>query len=635
MADDFNQPNTNYEHIINHLMDTPEDESKYKILHNLAGKIDVDEKETMYVVIFSLKQGIYHPLIVLDNNEILPIYNRFSELLTQIQDYEHGQELGIPAPEPEYGNRSGIPDYEKYYYFTYKGVLYKFSFPVIWDFKHNINTLNNKAIHYVMNDKAFTKNLYDDSLNQIKLYYHHNFEFEYDVMVSQVVLSYIYPLIGRVFYMPFLGGQGSGKSVALRVLSYLCKNGKFGGKGTVPSSVRMIELYGISLCQDEFEKMGQDEKIIFTGVMNSGFDEGAPYQITNMGNKDITKQVVSFKTFCPKMFTCNSLYGFDISFIDRCYIIHSVKAGISTKDIHQLSRHDLEIFQELRNKMFVYCLRNWREILADINNSKTELEKVGTFGRASDMMSIILGIITHFKGKDYADQVKQGINEKAPMELLEKTMTIEEAILSYIVDKFSKAHSTMVKIENDTLRLKICTDLGIDHESKEAPTHRRLRTLVTNLGLIPKKENLGFNAPGRRVYNINITDVLNAVKREGYTKLEEKLKVYNLTPSIPSTPSTLSDFTEDTEDTKETEDNVMDRHILKSSQSDEHFSFNFHGKPITYAQAIRFTEGEYKSLNEDEKMKLDNEIRKEVSRRRDKYEEEKLVKKKDNIDWTV
>lgn len=356
---------------IEDITDTEDEKRTFKLLTELSGKIQHKDKELMYAVIFSQKKGRYYPITVLDDGTILQIHNHLEELILEI----------VMNNEPTYNRVGNIPEWEKYFYFKYDDIEYRFTKKIFWDANQNINTVDNDVIHWLKNKKDFTKDIYNDTIDIIKDYYYHNFDFEYDVLASGIIQSYIYGVLGRVFYITFLGGMGSGKTTCLRTLSYLLKNGVFGGRGTVPSSVRMIDFFGISLCQDEFEKMSADEKQMFVGVMNNGFNEGGNYRITNMGNKDVTKQIVSFNSFCPKLFTCNSFYGFDLSFIDRCYPISSVKAGKGTKDIHQLSYSEIHKFQELRNKLFVYCLKHWKEIIDSINDYKTKLEKECCFGR--------------------------------------------------------------------------------------------------------------------------------------------------------------------------------------------------------------------------------------------------------------
>jgi len=74
-----------------------------------------------------------------------------------------------------------------------------------------------------------------------------------------------------------------------------------------------------------------------------------------------------------------------------------------------------------------------------------------------------------------------------------------------------------------------------------------------SLGLIPKKENCGYNDAGRRVFNIHATDLYNVLLKGNWQELEEKYHVLFPTLSTQRTLSTLSKNTEDTEDSENTE----------------------------------------------------------------------------------
>jgi len=525
------------EWILQNYMDTLEDKANFKVLRSLDGKIYNQGKALMYSVIFASKKGIYNPVVVFDSGDMEIVKNHYNELVAEILTYERAKvEDKEKLDKPEYEKVNLIPEWENYQYFKYKGVLYKFTFPVFWSDTLEINGINNGAVEHIINQKVFTKDIFNDARNQITTYYFHPSKYEYDVMSSYVFLSYLYELLGRVIYLAFQGGQGTGKTVGVEVLSYLMKNGYITGSGTIPSTVRKIEFQQISLAQDEFEKMGKDERVKFTAVMNTGFNPHKRYDICDMGQKNVAKQAIGFRTFSPKCFTCNSLYGFDISFLDRLYVINSIKAGKFLKDIYQLSEEELREFQNLRNKMFVYVLNNWKDILKVINDDKKNLEQEkGIFGRESDKLSIIVGIIKHFKGEEYANKVRKYIKEKAPEETIEKALTMEEIILTALVKEYEKTKEPLIHIENDGLHILLCQKLGfITGKEKYAPSNQKPHTILKSLGLVSKKENKGYNASGRRVFHIHLKDLEFVLKRDGYEKLLYPLTL--LSPTRPPRP---------------------------------------------------------------------------------------------------
>lgn len=541
-------------YVLDNLMDTIETKAKFKILRSLNGKISNDGHDILYSVLFIAREGVYNPIIVFDNSEIAIVRNRYTDLVNEIRDYDELDDSVKPnSPKPTYDRISYIPEIERYQYFRYKGVKYKFSFSVFWNDTLDICGLSNDAFDYILNKNVFTKAIYDDARNQISLYYFHPFEYEIDVMSAYVFLSYIYELLGRVIYLTFFGAPGTGKTYGLEILKYLLKNGFITGMGTIPSTVRNIEFHQISLCQDEFEKMGRDERVKFTGIMNAGFNPNKKYNITNVASKDVTRQTVGFRSFCPKCFTANSLYGFDMSFQDRLYVINSVKANKNMKDIYQLTHKELDEFQGLRDKTFVYVFSNWREMLKDIDDVKQSLVEENIFGRDNDKMSIILGIIQHFKGEDYANKVKEYIKNKTPLEKIERAQSMEEIILTALVDIYAKHQEPLIVVDNHYLYNLLLVKLQMNKTSKGAPGDRKPGRILKSLGLTPKKENLGYTQSGSRRYKIHLKDLEFVLNRDGYENLSNKLIIL----SSPSSLSSLSETTGATGATKATKASVI------------------------------------------------------------------------------
>jgi len=493
------------------IMDTADDGS-YKLLDSLSGVLNINGEELLYHVIFVKKKRMYSPVAVLSNGEIIEVINRASEAMSEVDG----------KGKPRYDKPSKVPPDLRYHYFKYKNMFYKFSHRLLWTDDHSINTVSNQTISYVINEKMFTKDLFNDFIDKRKEYYWYPDVMEYDIFAAIDVISYMYHTLGRVIYCTFMGAPGTGKSVGITVSSYLQHNAWIGGRTSVPSAVRLIHLFGISLCQDEFEKMNKDARVDFVGVMNTGFNNIGRYTITNMGNKDITKQVVSFRSFCPKCFTCNSLHGFDISFLDRCYVSHSIKQQAHTRDIYQLSAEETVQFQALRDKMFVYVLFNWKELVNTINEIKLELEGENVFGRAADKNSILLGIIKHFKGEEYMIQVKEFIANKPAPWAIEHIHSMEEMILETIVDYWA-GEGTWVKVPNTVLHNHLLIKMNMNANDKYAPSNQKPRKILKDLGLLRKKENIEHTNTGGKQYVISIDELHLILKKNDYTKILEKL----------------------------------------------------------------------------------------------------------------
>lgn len=522
--------------------ETAEDKDRFQILHDLSGLITIDGKQRMYYVVFPYKHGNYKPAVLLDDGTFLPVNKRENDLLQEIKNYENEKDK-TKVNEPLYYNskkkKISIPTEEKYQYFLYEEIRYKFSFPVFWMDKHQIKSIDNVGIHSMMEKVVATKDIYDDIYNTLYDYYNHESLFEYDVMCSFIVESYLVDIIGKTFYLTLLGKKSSGKSTLLLLLSYLCKNGFFTGRGTVPSSVRLIAFHGITLCQDEFEKMDDIERIKFTAVMNNGFTKVGRYTFVNPNKIDVKDQIESLKTYCAKAFTCNALDGFDESLISRCYIILSTKTDFSTQNIDQLTESDLNKFQKIRNDLFVYCMTNWKQILDDINEMRKQLEDEKIFARERDTMSIILGIIKHFKDEECANIIKKCIIEKTPIFESEKnTITMEVIILDALVEQYEIWRKPFIDVLNFDLHHWLTIELGYSINSDEFDKSYKLpRKILSSLGLLSKEENQSFNKHGQRVYHINVDDLKRVLQQKNYIDLIDRVEKVSSATSATSAPS--------------------------------------------------------------------------------------------------
>jgi len=528
----------NFNEYLEKIMDTEEDKETFKIVKSLSGIFENGGRDIFFHTVFAQKLGKYKPVVLTSDGLLFPVIDREKVLVHISKDLEN-ENYKKDDGTPLYEKIKDVPDEERYQFFKCNNVTYKFTQPVFWDDNHNIQTIDNNAIHDVVIRKELSKEIFADLTGDLKDYFFHTNSYEYDILGAASIISYIAPVLGNVFYICFLGGMGTGKSTALSLLSFMQFNGRFSGKGTVPSSVRLIHLHGISLNQDEFEKMSKEEKTMMVNVFNTGFNSYGMYTITNMGVKDIKKQVVGMKTFGMKGFTCNSLTGFDPSFIDRLYVVLSVKTNKKLKDIYRLSPKDLERFQDLRNRLFVYCLFNWKNIRVDIDLIKNELEEENIFGRETDKNSIILGIIRHFKGDSYAKKVKKYIGEKAPVLQLEHVRTMEHIVLNAIVSKCQNEKTAFVDVSNKDLHQDLLVQLGMNIGDKYAPSDQKPRRILDSLGLTSKKENIGMMHGGNRVYHINTDELVNVLKINNYSDLLENISwIHPITTLNPLTSFT-------------------------------------------------------------------------------------------------
>lgn len=474
------------------------DEDKTKSVF-LSGMLDDD---VFFHTVFLRKDGKYSPVVLTSKGDELEVIDRYKEL----------RKTGMKDKE--------IQPEDRYFYFRYDDCEYKY---VVEDLSFKdafrINTVDSGVLGLIR-EKKFSKEIYDETKSKIWNYWDHHNQYEYDIQIVNCIETYLIRAFGKTFYQVLQGKEDTGKSTLQKVLSKLQFNGIFGGKGTVPFNVRLNHYLGCSINQDEFEKMGEQDKKTFIGVANTGLYADGTYNIVDVNKKKLVDQLTSLNTFSKKTFSTNSLKQFDKSFMSRCYVLIGTRQGRKVKDINDLSQEEIWGFQLLRNKIFSYSLFNWKAIKDSVKEIKEELEAEGTFGRKTDMNSIILGIIKHFKG-EYYKEVKKHLKEKEGLSQEEKSLTNEYLMFEYFVEKLLD-EDKLLQVSNKDIVEYVSSQRNLDEVGKKKLS-RTVGWIIKNNDLVRSKANVKRGKSGARAYIIEKLILTDTLRRFGYTDLLKKL----------------------------------------------------------------------------------------------------------------
>lgn len=486
-----------------------EPEDDFKSVHT-SGLLDED---TFFHTIYLKHKGKHKPVIVTSKGHIIPIIDNYKKEL------EEARQLKMKAM---------IPEEEKYFYFEYEGKQFQFKVEELF-FKDSFNvfSVSNKVIDAIEN-RTYTKEIYDRIKNKIKEYWDHYNLYEFDIVSVVCIITYLLRGINKNFYLILDGKEDTGKSTIQKVIARLQFNGVFGGKGTIPLIVRLTHFLGCNVNQDEFDKLSKDDKKIFTGVLNTGIYPDGTYSLTNMNKRKLKDQITMLYTYSTKTFSTNNLKQFESNFLSRAYILTTARQSKKLKDINDLSEVEEQIFQMLRNELFVYCLFNWKRIKDTIAECKEELEKEDLFGRKTDINSVILGIIKHFKG-DYYREVKKHLEEKAGLNLQEKSYTIDNLTMECIAQKFTEKKA-VVEITNKDIAQHLQNELDLSDEEKKRKS-KSIGWVINNNNLIRTQHNRKRGTKGETKYIIERNVFLDAVKRYGYSS--ELIKTMQEGEEIP------------------------------------------------------------------------------------------------------
>jgi hypothetical protein len=513
------QKNEPEENIIDDLLNESKDEQKTRTAR-MSGKL---ANGKLYWTIFANYHKKYHAVVIMENDK--------QPIQVKIDD-------------------------EGNYYFEYEGITYKYESTLFFKDTYRIRTVSNRAIR-LLKEKIDKKKLYDDLLQQVKDFYDHSNLIEYNLLIPDIIITYISWGLGRTFYLIIQGKEDTGKSTLQELLSYLQMNGWFGGKSSVPVMVRLKHFFGISASLDELEKMPKEEKVNFMGVANSGFNINGTYNFVNTNKKKIEDQIQILNSFGYNSFSVNSLnlnWDFDKSFLSRCYNLIATRKNRQTKDIHNLSDDDLMNFQELRDRTLVYCLTHYSEIEKDIFEVKIELEKEGTFGRLTDLYSIILGITKHFKG-DYSKE-KDELMQKEGLSRNEDLDTIEGAVFDYLSELFTEKKSA-VSILNSEICNHINNKLELPEDKKIKS--RTIGAILRRFNLTVREDQVKRTSKGYE-YVIGFNQFLDMLKRFGYKNQLEKVE--NRSSELSSLSSLHSLHSFQNEPNELNERNESNNHVL-------------------------------------------------------------------------
>jgi len=508
--------------------------------------------EIFYQTVYFESGNKFKPYVITSKGEII-----------EVVDNEENMKLNL-----ERKDWRNITNDDRYFFFDYGGTMYKYYHELGFKDTFPIFTVDNDIIDLIKKKNSPSKEeVYDNSKKILMDYWDHSNPYEYDVSIAFSHQSYILRAIGKTFYFIPQGKEDTGKSTWQKVISRLQFNGKFAGKTSIAASVRQVHFLGINLNQDEFDKLDKESKRTFMGVLNTGLYADGTYEFCDMNKRKLIDQFVTLFTYGEKSFSTNNLFGFDRTFLSRAYVCICVRQGRKLKDINDISPEEKLRFQNQRNINFVYFLMNWKEIKKDILDVKKELEEEGVFGRYTDMNSIILGTVKHFKG-DYYLEVKRHLEEKLGVAQEEKSETKDAIVLEHLVNQFilKEKEEKVLEIECKEILENLLTQLGIPEDAESKPKPQSIGWILKNYRLLPKKENWKRDSKTRRrVYVISKSQLEDTLKRFGYNKL------HLILTSDSSVSSVSSENSEESKETKETEEGLrsysLDKNIKKITKT--------------------------------------------------------------------
>ena len=201
---------------------------------------------------------------------------------------------------------------------------------------------------------------------------------EYDIVTLWIMMTYFFPVFGRVGYLHFNGGSGSGKSLSLRFIEALAFNAIKTANISDAALYRTVDGSRSTLLMDEAEKLSFPKpgtlEFIIRSLFLDSYAEGAVVYRMNME----TERPEPFDAFGPKCM--GSINKIDPVLNNRCITIHCLRKEKGVRLAHhaQLAEEVSRLAGQLRDMMHCMVLTRFHEVrrifTVDLMGAYTQIE---------------------------------------------------------------------------------------------------------------------------------------------------------------------------------------------------------------------------------------------------------------------
>lgn len=282
----------------------------------------------------------------------------------------------------EYGN-------EQTYIGISKGKLYEITeakeYGIITTHEENIDTKFdvNTFVEYIEGKKIQATKLFREIYDFLKKYIIISEEFYY-VLVSYIMMTYIYVLFQVIPYLWINGEKGTGKSTIMKLLNKLCFNPLFCSNINPANIFRQIDNDGSTIILDEFEKMYGEEKQEIVKLLNQGFNkDGVVPRCVGQNN-----QIKKFRSFSPKIM--GGITNIDDVLFERCIKYTTVRIKDIKITKYRENKETEKKIDSIVQDLYIFGLVYAEEIKKIYDNREVEFE--GNSLREDDLWNPLLCI---------------------------------------------------------------------------------------------------------------------------------------------------------------------------------------------------------------------------------------------------
>ena len=207
-------------------------------------------------------------------------------------------------------------------------------------------------------DHGSTEKLLDDMHTYLNKYVDINDEIDRDIVLTYVLLTWVYDRFSSIPYLRVIGNYGSGKSRLLKVLNICNKSIYTSGNASEAPIFRLMHKYGGTLIIDEAELSKNSKRSEgVKEILRFGKDRGGVVARCD----GVNFEVKAYRVFGPKILGSRYSYS-DDALESRIISIHMKE----TKADHIPLNLDLEEFdrdsEEIRSKLLSWYFKNYHKV---------------------------------------------------------------------------------------------------------------------------------------------------------------------------------------------------------------------------------------------------------------------------------
>ena len=325
--------------------------------------------------------------------------------------------------------------------------------------------------------------------------------------------TYFYRMFETYPYVFINATKRSGKTKLLTLTSMMAFNGKAVIAPSSASIFRMVKEKLCTLCIDEIEKISKTELSDIRSILLSGYKKGMKVTRTEeekIGGRKV-RFIKEYDVYSPKMMA--NIMGIENTLQDRCItviLLRTTDKNIGSRNVSGV-RSDEE-WKEVRNKLYLNMMLNWKKVKECYDMLKSGLVLVGNSELAEKFSKLNNRILELWQPIfAIAMSVSNGVFEEMLSLAVEMNESVEEEDIAENVDVSVLMAIIPIVTETGWYFFSELANQIRNYEDLEWVKSRNLSNILSRLGLRKSVKKVS----GRKKVFIRVEDVKKVAKKFG------------------------------------------------------------------------------------------------------------------------